>query len=177
MRIGRAGPSLGAALLLAALAVLVVRGPGDAERADRPAEGGSPGAVRAGVGDVVDGDTIEVSVDGRSEDVRYIGIDTPESVAPGRPVECFAKAAARENERLVGGKTVRLVFDRERRDRYGRLLAYVYVGESFVNAALVERGFARTLEIEPNTSHAGRLARLEAEAGRRGRGLWDACPP
>ena len=107
--------------------------------------------------------------------MRYIGIDTPESVVPGEPVECFGKEASAANERLVEGETVRLVFDAERRDHYGRLLAYVYVGGTFVNASLVEDGFATTLEIEPNTSRAGELGRLEAAAGREGAGLWSAC--
>jgi micrococcal nuclease len=175
MRIGRTGPSLGAVLLLVALVVVGARGCDEGK--DGRGEGGRGGHVRAEVVDVVDGDTIEVSLDGRLEDVRYIGVDTPESVTPGEPVECFGRAASRENERLVGGETVRLVFDAERRDPYGRLLAYVYVGETFVNGALVERGFARTLEIEPNTSRAERLGRLAAEAGREGRGLWAACEP
>jgi micrococcal nuclease len=70
---------------------------------------------------------------------------------------------------------VRLVFDAERRDHYGRLLAYVYVENDFVNGELVEGGYATTLEIEPNTSRAGRLGRLEAAAGREGAGLWAAC--
>ncbi len=174
MRIGRAGPSLGAVLLLVALAVLAIRG------CDEGGNGGGGGgkagkAVRAEVVDVVDGDTIEVTIDGEVEDVRYIGIDTPESVTPGEPVECFGEAASRENERLVTGETVRLVFDAERRDQYGRLLAYVYAGDVFVNGELVEGGFARTLEIEPNTSRAEQLGRLEAEAGREGSGLWSAC--
>jgi micrococcal nuclease len=175
MRIGRAGPSLGAVLLLVALAVLGTRGCGEA---DEGGGGGRAGkAVRAEVVDVVDGDTIEVRIDGEVEDVRYIGIDTPESVTPGEPVECFGMAASRENERLVGGEAVELVFDAERRDRYGRLLAYVYAGGVFVNGELVEDGFARTLEIEPNTSNAERLERLEAAAGREGAGLWSACAP
>lgn len=174
MRIGRTGPSLGAVLLLVALVVIGVRGCEEERPGGGDAGGGS---VRAEVVDIVDGDTIEVLIDGKVEDVRYIGIDTPESVTPGEPVECFGKAASRANQRLVGGETVRLVFDAERRDRYGRLLAYVHVGDVFVNGELVEAGFARTLEIEPNTSRAERLGRLEAEAGRAGEGLWSACPP
>ena len=75
---------------------------------------------------VIDGDTIEVSIDGAEEDVRYIGVDTPETVKPGAPVQCYGPQASAANHRLVEGRTVRLVFDRERRDAYGRLLAYVY---------------------------------------------------
>ncbi|HSF03744.1 MAG TPA: thermonuclease family protein [Solirubrobacterales bacterium] len=139
-------------------------------------------AASARVLRVIDGDTIEVSVDGSEEDVRYIGVDTPETVKPGAPVECYGPQASAANHRLVEGRTVRLVFDRERRDAYGRLLAYVYARAReeagkplFVNAALVRGGYARTLEIAPNTAHAPELRRLEARSGRAGRGLWGAC--
>src|SRR5215203_1623581 len=117
---------------------------------------------------VVDGDTIRVALPSGEEPVRYIGIDTPESVKPGAPVECFAKDAARENRRLVGGRQVRLVPDVERRDRFGRLLAYVYRAEDgrFVNAALLRDGFAQPLTIPPNVRHAARFRALAAEARR-----------
>jgi micrococcal nuclease len=124
---------------------------------------------------VVDGDTIEVSLGGETEDVRYIGVDTPESVTPGEPVECYGREAGSFNERLVAGREVRLRFDAERRDDYGRLLAYVYVGPQLVNAELVRRGYARTLTIPPNDSRADLFARLEDAAGSAGRGLWGAC--
>jgi micrococcal nuclease len=96
-------------------------------------------------------------------------------VKPGTPVQCFGPQSSARNHELVQERRVRLVFDAERRDVYGRLLAYVYVGDEFVNGELVAGGYARTLEIEPNTSMAGRLGRLEAEAGAAGRGLWGAC--
>jgi micrococcal nuclease len=117
-----------------------------------------------------------VRLDGRTEDVRYIGIDTPE-VDPSIGVECFGAEASDLNRRLVAGRTVRLVFDDELRDRYGRLLAYVHARGRFVNAELVRRGFARTLTIPPNDTHASLFARLERAAGRVGRGLWDVCVP
>jgi micrococcal nuclease len=127
---------------------------------------------------VVDGDTIEVRIGGELEDVRYIGVDTPESVKPGEPVECFGLDASHFNERLVEGERVRLVFDRELRDVYGRLLAYVYLvdgDDTFVNAALVRGGYATTLEIAPNDRFADLFARLERRAGAAGRGLWGEC--
>ena len=126
---------------------------------------------------VVDGDTVEVRLEGRSERVRLIGIDTPESVDPDTPVQCFAKAAAAETRRLLAGRAVALRFDAERRDRYGRLLAYVYRNDDrlFVNAALVARGYARTLTIRPNVAHAAQFARLARAARGRGLGLWRAC--
>ena len=140
------------------------------------AEGGG-GTVVGAVTRVVDGDTIRVLTGGRAERVRYIGIDTPESVRPGTPVQCYAHRAATENARLVRGERVRLVFDVERRDRFGRLLAYVYRSRdgAFVNAALVRGGFARTLTVPPNVRFAARFARLARQARRAGRGLWSVC--
>jgi len=126
---------------------------------------------------VVDGDTIHVRLDGRREKVRYIGVDTPESVKPGAPVECFAGRAGEFNRRLIAGERVRLVSDLEPRDRYGRLLAYVYRVRDglFVNAELVRRGYAETLTVPPNVEHAAELRRLASAARRGGRGLWSAC--
>ena len=169
----RTAPGIGAvAVLVVAAGLLVWRDPQDEGSGDT-----SPGlrSARGEVVRVVDGDTIEVSLDGETEDVRYIGVDTPESVTPGEPVECFGREASELNERLVSGREVRLRFDRERRDRYGRLLAYVYAGSRLVNAELVRRGHARTLTIPPNDSRAGHLERLERRAGRAGRGVWSAC--
>ncbi len=142
---------------------------------EEPAGAGPGNSASAKVLRVVDGDTIEVELRGRTEDVRYIGIDTPESVKPGTPVQCFGKEASDYNARLVDGATVRLVFDRELRDRYGRLLAYVYASGDLVNAQLVAAGYARTLEIEPNTAEADRFAKLERRASSTGRGLWGSC--
>ena len=176
---------LGAVALLLVVALFVARvwvgGGGSDEGGD---VGSTPAghAVSAQVVRVIDGDTIEVSIGGQEEDVRYIGVDTPETVKPGTPVQCYGPQASAENHRLVDGRTVRLVFDRERRDVYGRLLAYVYTGapgeagkSRFVNASLVRGGYARTLTIPPNTAHVSLLGRLQARAGRAGRGLWDAC--
>ena len=124
---------------------------------------------------VVDGDTIHVRVDGRREKVRYIGVDTPESVKPGTPVQCFAKRASALNARLVEGEQVRLVLDAEERDRYGRLLAYVYAGGVFVNAELVRSGYAEPLTVPPNVRFEDRFARLARDARLARRGLWASC--
>jgi micrococcal nuclease len=172
------GPLL-LALLIAALALSRCGTDGDDDGSAEPT-----GPLTARVTNVVDGDTIEVELpDGSEEDVRYIGIDTPETVKPDTPVECGGPRAHEVNERLVDGRTVRLRFDAERRDVYGRLLAYVYVpGEGpggrplFVNAELARRGLARTLTIEPNDSFAELFARLAGRAAARGRGLWGRCP-
>jgi micrococcal nuclease len=163
-------PGLAAALALLVVAALLLL---DDEGADRTEDG--PRSLQALVTRVIDGDTVEVEFDGGRDDVRYIGIDTPESVKPDSPVECFGPRAAAVNTRLVEGKTVRLVFDAERRDVYGRLLAYVYLGRRQVNVILVRMGLARTLTIAPNDRFASLLGRFERRAAVAGRGLWAAC--
>ena len=174
----RRTPSLGAVVLLAILVIALVRGCDESNEEGSSGAGGdrTPTAdeVTGEVVEVTDGDTIEVALEGGVEDVRYIGVDTPE-VDPSVGVECFGKQASELNAELVEGERVRLVFDAERRDRYGRLLAYVYVGDTFVNAELVRRGYARTLTITPNDTFAERFARLAQEAANAGRGLWAAC--
>ena len=157
-------------VVLALGAVLALAGCGSGGGEPRYGETASGRVVR-----VVDGDTIEVRMDGATEDVRYIGVDTPETVAPDEPVGCFGHAASRFNSSEVDGARVRLVFDRERRDQYGRLLAYVWVDGELVNAKLVRGGYARTLTIAPNTEYAGLFARLEQRAADAGRGLWGSC--
>ena len=140
----------------------------------------TPGGTSAGVVErVIDGDTIVVRVGDREERVRYVGVDTPETVKPNTPVECFGPAAHDLNARLLHGSGVRVTlrFDRELRDRYGRLLAYVYLASDglFVNAQLVRAGAARTLPISPNTAHAAELATLQRDAAGADRGLWGSC--
>ena len=127
---------------------------------------------------VVDGDTVYVSSGGRSEDVRLLGIDTPETVDPRRPVGCYGPEASAYTKHLLTGRQVTLVYDRVTRDVYGRYLAYVYLDGDpsvFVDAQLVELGYARTLSIPPNTRHAQLFAHLEERAAIAGRGLWSAC--
>jgi micrococcal nuclease len=163
-------------LLMIVLAVLLLAGRGHrAEPPEAAVEAGG-GRVAALVTRVVDGDTVEVSIGGRSEEVRYIGVDTPETVDPDKPVQCFGPQASAFNHRLVEGRRVELAFDAERRDKYGRLLAYVYLPDGrLVEAMLARRGLARPLTIAPNDSKAATFERLTAAAGRAGRGLWRAC--
>jgi micrococcal nuclease len=116
-----------------------------------------------------------VRLDGRGEYVRLIGVDTPETVKPDTPVQCFGERASHFTKRRLTGKWVRLVFGVEPHDVYGRLLAYVYVGGRFYNPILVRRGLARSLTIPPNDRFAPRFRRLEMGAARAGRGLWGAC--
>ena len=128
---------------------------------------------------VVDGDTILVrGPGGRTEDVRLIGIDTPETVDPRRPVGCFGPEASAYAKHLLGGRHVLLRYDRELHDRYGRFLAYIWLpGRSglFVNARVVELGYARAYPFPPNTAHEALFAALERRAAIAGRGLWGAC--
>ncbi len=159
--------------LLALLAALCAAVCGcSAPAAERP---GDHPAVR--VARVVDGDTIRVELPSGEEAVRYIGIDTPESVKPGAPVECFAERASALNERLVAGERVRLVRDVEARDRFGRLLAYVYRARDglFVNAELVRRGYATVATFPPNVAHEREFRRRASRARVSGRGLWGKC--
>jgi len=123
--------------------------------------------------EVTDGDTIRVLLGGEVERVRYIGIDTPETSRSPSGAERFGEEASAENRRLVEGRTVELAFDIGERDRYGRLLAYVYLRDgTFVNAELVRNGFATVMTIAPNVRHASLFRELEAEARSAGRGLW-----
>jgi micrococcal nuclease len=152
-------------------------GYGRSDRGDGPAAAAPGGAQVGHVVKVVDGDTLRVRLAGGTERVRLIGIDTPETVKPDTPVQCYGRAASAAAHRLLDGRDVRLVPDVESRDRYGRLLAYVYRRPDmlFVNAELARRGFARQLTIPPNVRHADDFRQLVAEARATGRGLWSAC--
>ncbi len=151
---------------------------GDTRVSAMPAPGATVVAPNAAVATIVDGDTLKVNIDGVTETVRLIGIDTPETKKPGTPVECFGKeASAHLAELLPRGTPVRLERDVEPRDRYGRLLAYLYrAGDGlFVNLAMVADGYAAQLTIPPNVAHADELGRAASEAREAGRGLWGAC--
>ena len=127
---------------------------------------------------VVDGDTIDVAAPGGTERVRLLGIDTPETVKPNTPVQCYGpEASARTKALLPAGTTVILQRDAEARDRYGRLLAYVWRRQDglFVNRSLVADGYARILSISPNTAHQADLSAARAGAEAAHRGLWGTC--
>jgi micrococcal nuclease len=139
---------------------------------------------------VVDGDTIVVEVTGRTEGpgagdaplgteerVRLIGIDTPESVKPDTPVECFGREASAAAKALLEGQEVRLVKDVEETDAYDRLLRYVYLGSEMANARLVANGYATAYTYPPNIRHSELFVQLQREAREGDRGLWapDTC--
>ena len=141
-------------------------------------QAGAAADGRATVVRVIDGDTIVVRIAGRDENVRLLGIDTPETHKEDTPVECFGpQASDRLKALLPTGTAVRLVRDVEARDRYGRLLAYVYRQSDglFVDLAMVADGFAGTLTIAPNLAHRRELDAAAAGAQTARRGLWRAC--
>jgi micrococcal nuclease len=123
---------------------------------------------------VVDGDTIDVQIDGTEYTVRYIGIDTPETVHPSQPVGCFGPEASARNKALVEGQTVGLEKDVSETDRFGRLLRYVWVGGEMVNAALVRDGYAQSSTYPPDVKHQDLFIELQRQAREAGRGLWGA---
>ena len=167
--------SAGSLVLLALVAAVLLR-PWEWESPWQPAPAG---AAWAHVTRAVDGDTIEVRLGGETADVRYIGVDTPETVKPGTPVQCFGPRASAFEHRTVEGHRVRLVTGVEPRDYYGRLLAYVWVDgrphPRFLEAELLRRGLARTLTFHPNDRFATRFEGIAQNAARRGEGLWNAC--
>ncbi len=131
--------------------------------------------VEAKVVRVIDGDTIEVDIGGKLYKVRYIGTDTPETVHPSKPVECFGKEASNKNRELVEGKIVRLEKDVSEMDRYGRLLRYVWVGGIFVNDSLVRQGYAYAYTYPPDVKYAEQFVQAQREAEENDRGLWAVC--
>ena len=144
-----------------------------------PGAGPSQGVDRlaATVSRVVDGDTVRVEVNGIEETIRLIGVDTPETKHPNRPVECYGpEAASFSRGLLLPGRTVWLEFDSERRDHYGRFLAYLWLDDkTMLNDLLVSQGYARPLTIKPNNRYATHFDTLSREAQSQGRGLWGAC--
>lgn len=186
---GRRGhlPHRSRAAVLVAAAVAVVAGctevspsqPDDAPTASASDTSSPPGsppasapltaeAPRVEVVDVIDGDTLDVRVDGTVERIRLIGINTPERG------ECFADEARDALVDLVAGREVRLERDTSGRDQYGRVLAYLHVDGEHVNAALVRGGFAIARSYPPDTSRDDELAAAQREAQRTGAGLWGA---
>lgn len=146
--------------------------------ADPPVAAGLPGEPNAVVQRVVDGDTLVVETGGIEERVRLIGIDTPESVKAGTEVECYGKEASANTEELLpAGTEVVLERDVEVRDRYDRLLAYVYRATDgmFVNLALVDQGYAQAAPYPPNVTYTDEFAAATRDARKDGRGLWGAC--
>jgi len=118
---------------------------------------------------VIDGDTLLLTNDER---VRLIGVDTPETKHPEKPVERFGEEAYRFTQRMVEGKEVRLEYDQTKRDRYGRILAYVYLLDgAFLNAEIIKQGYGFAYTKYP-FKYIEEFRRYEKEARENGRGLW-----
>ena len=134
------------------------------ERQPTATPGGVPSGEQGQVVDVIDGDTIDVRLNGQVMRVRYIGINTPE-----RDETCYGEAT-RANADLVNNKTVTLVKDQSETDRFGRLLRYIYAGDVFVNARLVESGHAEVVSYPPDNAQYDRFRQLEDSARNANRG-------
>ena len=134
-------------------------------------------ATEANVVRVIDGDTIEVDISGKLYTVRYIGIDTPETVHPTRGEEPYGKEASVKNRELVEGKEVHLEKDVSETDKYGRLLRYVWVDDLMVNAELVRLGYAQVATYPPDVKYQDLFLKLQREAREAGRGLWATTQP
>lgn len=124
---------------------------------------------------VIDGDTIEVLIEGKNEKIRLLGIDTPETHHPTKPVGCYGPEAEAFTRANLDQKTVQLEYDVQRNDKYGRSLAYVYVDGQRFNDVLVNLGYAKTLNIDPNNRYANKLMQLQSDAKTHQRGIWKYC--
>jgi endonuclease YncB( thermonuclease family) len=163
-----AGSLVVAVLLLVVLPLAGLCGFGCASDAAAP-----PSRVEVGLLRVVDGDTIWVRMpDGTEEKVRYIGIDAPEVAHQGTRAEFLGEEASARNALLLGSDRLSLELDVEERDPYGRLLAYVWAGEVFVNERLVLDGYARAHDYPPNVSRQPQLREAERKAKAAQVGLW-----
>jgi len=130
----------------------------------------NPTKVRATVYRVVDGDTIKI--DGGKKRVRYIGIDTPETVHPSKPVECYGKQASNKNKKLVEGKEILLEKDVSETDQYGRLLRYVWIDDILVNELLVREGYAQSSTYPPDVKYQNKFIEAQRLAMAEKKGLW-----
>ena len=136
-----------------------------------PAVAEVPVALDGVVVRVVDGDTVHVRLGDRVEKVRYIGVNTPEIHHPRKGEQPGGPEAHAVNRRLIDGKRVRLELDVQPRDRYGRMLAYVWVGPMMINAELVRLGYAQVMTVPPNVRHQALFLKLQRDAREAGRGL------
>lgn len=177
---GSSSPSSSPATFAPATSSPATSSPGSSAT-NRPTSGQSGAKAvepNAKVDRIVDGDTLVALVGGQREKVRLIGINTPESVDPDRPVMCFGKEASRHLEELVPpGTPIRIERDVEPRDKFGRILGYVYRASDglFVNLAQVTDGFANQYTFPPNVAHTSEFKQAASQARSQNRGLWGAC--
>lgn len=134
---------------------------------------GKSNFIPAEVTKVVDGDTVNVMVNGQEETVRMLLIDTPETVHPTKPVQPYGSEASHFVKELLNGQTIQLEMDIGERDKYGRLLAYVYVNDQMVNKLLLKKGLARVAYVfEPNTKYVDDFYEIQKQARQQAIGIW-----
>lgn len=163
--------------LIVALAIGFLQNNGQLKAPEQQLQQNQPGLYT--VSRFVDGDTIEVSLDGRKEKVRFIGVDTPETHKPNTPVQCYGPAAAAYTKQRIGSQKVRLESDPKNtnRDRYNRLLRYVYLPDgTLLNKALVENGYGFYYPYFPFTK-SSEFAAAQSQAQKAHKGLWGNCNP
>lgn len=131
----------------------------------------SPETQEFNVLEVIDGDTVIID-DAKNSRVRYLGIDTPEILIQDSPGDPMSQEASDFNADLVEGEKVRLEFDEQKYDVYGRILAYVYVDDVLVNEELLKEGLATVLIIEPNDMYSERIHQAIGEAKENKKGIW-----
>lgn len=163
--------------------LLLIAGSTAVQAATTPQAAVPTGAVEAVMVSVTDGDTIKVNLDGQTQTVRLIGIDTPEVVDPQQPVQCFGPEASKRTKAAVPpGRHVWLEKDVSETDRYGRLLRYVWIVSPrdhqayLINEILVDEGYAVSSTYPPDVKYQDRFLKDQQEARDAGRGLWSACP-
>jgi micrococcal nuclease len=128
--------------------------------------------IAAEVTEVVDGDTIHVLIEHKKETIRLILVDTPETKHPTKPIEPYGPEASNFTKKLLDGKQVKLVPDVSERDRYGRLLMYVWVENQLVNELLLEKGLARVAVFPPNVKYVEAFRAIQKKAQAAKRGIW-----
>ena len=124
---------------------------------------------------VIDGDTFVAKVNGERQKVRVNGMNSPETKKRNSPIECYGKKASSDAKTRLTGKQVELVFDVDRKDKYGRALAYVEVGGKDFSKTMIKKGLARPMSIPPNIARSATYEREASKARKADRGLWGAC--
>ncbi|MFD0697187.1 thermonuclease family protein [Paenibacillus sp. GCM10027628] len=132
----------------------------------------TPGRESAKVERIVDGDTLEVTLNGKKEKVRLIGVDTPETKKPNTPVMFYGKEASEYTTKRLLKQTIELEFDVEKQDPYKRLLAYVWIGDELFNRTLVQEGYARMATFPPNVKYVDSFKKDQEDARNKKKGLW-----
>lgn len=146
--------------------------------APKPVKAKLPATLKVTVTKVVDGDTFKAKINGKEENIRLIGSDTPETVHPSKPVQPYGPEASAYTKKCLAGQTVTLEFDVQQRDKYGRLLVYVWLGSGknpkagMLNQTLVKEGYAQVLTIPPNVKYTNSFVKLQKQARDAKKGLW-----